>query len=242
VTFSGRAYPLSQVTLLRNGQKLLTKLASADSKFSLSLSNLSEGNYSFGLYAEDAAARRSETFSVSLHLTESASTHVSGIFLSPTLGTDKSQVRRGDNLALFGQTTPNGLVTIEVASQPSQVVQTAADAQGVYLYNLNTAALEFGQYLARSRAALGAESSPFGLPAVFAVGNNSIIPDLSQTCPVKADLNRDCRVNLVDFSIAAFWYKRALGAAFAVLERDHLSGDGLVDLRDFSIMAYHWTG
>jgi hypothetical protein len=58
----------------------------------------------------------------------------------------------------------------------------------------------------------------------------------------KADLNCDGRVNLVDFSIAAYWYKRPLNDAFKAIEKDRLNGDGKIDLIDFSIMAYYWTG
>jgi hypothetical protein len=49
-------------------------------------------------------------------------------------------------------------------------------------------------------------------------------------------------VNLVDFSIAAYWYKRPLSADFKVKEAAKLNGDGKIDLVDFSIMAYYWTG
>jgi len=63
-----------------------------------------------------------------------------------------------------------------------------------------------------------------------------------QKCPTKGDLNGDCRVNLVDFSIASFWYKKKLTGSVIQLEKTELSGDGIIDLKDFSIMAYYWTG
>jgi hypothetical protein len=47
---------------------------------------------------------------------------------------------------------------------------------------------------------------------------------------------------LIDFSIAAFWYKRPLSAEFLAREQKHLNGDGKIDLIDFSIMAFYWTG
>jgi hypothetical protein len=61
-------------------------------------------------------------------------------------------------------------------------------------------------------------------------------------CPTKADLNTDCAVSLVDFSIAAFWYNRILSESFALREREKLNGDGRVNITDFSIMAFYWTG
>jgi hypothetical protein len=46
----------------------------------------------------------------------------------------------------------------------------------------------------------------------------------------------------VDFSIAAFWYNRTLNETFAAREKDKLNGDGKVNITDFSIMAFYWTG
>ncbi len=51
------------------------------------------------------------------------------------------------------------------------------------------------------------------------------------------DLNNDKRVNLIDFSITAYWYKRPSPPATV-----DLNNDGKVNLVDFSIMAYYWTG
>lgn len=239
---SGRAYPLSKVSALRNGQLAASTIAGPDSKFSISLTNVSSGNHTFAIYGEDSAGRRSQTFSFPVFVTNGATTNISGIFISPTIAADKAQVRRGDNIAIFGQSTPNGQITIEVNSENQIFVSTQADASGVYLYNLNSAPLEIGQHLTRSKASIANEVSEFGQSLVFAVGTTNILANTSKTCPVKADLNQDCRVNLVDFSIAAFWYKRPLGAAFRILEQSVLNNDGVVDLKDFSIMAYHWTG
>ncbi len=52
----------------------------------------------------------------------------------------------------------------------------------------------------------------------------------------KGDVNGDGKVNLVDFSIMAYWYKRADPPASI-----DMNGDDKVDLKDFSIMASYWT-
>ena len=59
----------------------------------------------------------------------------------------------------------------------------------------------------------------------------------SPTVSKRGDANGDGRVNLVDFSVAAYWYKRANPPASV-----DLNGDRKVDLVDFSIMAFHWSG
>ncbi len=61
-------------------------------------------------------------------------------------------------------------------------------------------------------------------------------------CSNLGDLNADCKVNLTDFSIAAYWWGRTLDADFLKLEARRLSGDGKISLEDFSILAYYWTG
>ena len=58
-----------------------------------------------------------------------------------------------------------------------------------------------------------------------------------QTFDPKFDLNTDKRIDIVDFSILAYWYGRSKPAASA-----DLNHDGVVNLIDFSILAYHWTG
>jgi Dockerin type I domain len=53
----------------------------------------------------------------------------------------------------------------------------------------------------------------------------------------KSDVNDDNKINIVDFSIAAYWYKRSSPPASV-----DLNSDGKVDIVDFSIMAFNWTG
>ena len=57
-------------------------------------------------------------------------------------------------------------------------------------------------------------------------------------CNHPPDVNKDGRIDLIDFSIMAFWWKRDIGTDNA----SDLNCDSRVDLVDFSILAYHWTG
>ncbi len=56
------------------------------------------------------------------------------------------------------------------------------------------------------------------------------------------DFNNDNRVNLVDFSIMIYWYKRPFSEIFRLLEIKKSNGDGIINIVDFSILAFHWTG
>ena len=97
--------------------------------------------------------------------------------------------------------------------------------------------LEIGQHQTKSKSALSGEITAFGKTVGFVVGNKNVLAELTKVTATKGDTNGDNRVNLVDFSVAAYWYKRLNPPASA-----DLNSDGKVNLVDFSIMAFNWTG
>ncbi|MFH1173288.1 MAG: dockerin type I domain-containing protein [bacterium] len=148
------------------------------------------------------------------------------------------KLKKGDNLAIFGQSVPQSEVTIVVNSENELFLKTQSDQTGAYLYNLDTSSLEVGQHYTKSKAAFSGEISSFSNSVGFKVGSKNVVKEETKPAPaVKSDLNGDKRVNLVDFSISAYWYKRPSPPASA-----DLNNDKKVDLVDFSIMAYYWTG
>ena len=236
IILSGRAYPLSKVVVLKDGQIIVSTIAGPDARFEVSLSGLATGDYNFVVYGEDNKGLRSNLFTFSIFLTSGVTTKVSGIFITPTIAVDKSQVKRGDNIAIFGQSTPEAEVTIAVNSEEEFFIKTTADKDGAYFQNFDTAPLAMGQHLTRSKAATEGEISPFGKAIGFLVATKNVLFARAEAS-LKGDLNNDGRVNLADFSIAAYWYKRPSPPADV-----DLNGDDKIDLIDFSIMAYNWTG
>lgn len=242
ITFSGRAYPLSKVTILKDGQIALETIAGPDARFSATIADLSPGNYNFTVKSTDENGIPSSPFSFPVFISQGSTTDVTGIFIAPTIEVDKLQVRKGDDIVIFGQTVPESEVTIEVNSETQIFVETESDSNGVYLYNLNSAPLEYGGHDTQSKTNLETgESSGFGKRVAFSVGDQNIFKDIT-TSYCNADLNSDSRVNLLDFSIAAFWYNKTLSADVTSLEASCLNGDGKINLVDFSIMAFYWTG
>lgn len=239
VIFSGRAYPQSSVTILKDAQISATTTAGADANFQISISGLSAGNYIFSVYSEDKAGRRSSLLTFQVSVTQGAITSVTGIFVAPTIAVDKATVKRGDNIAIFGQSVPESEITIAVNSAEEFFVKTQADNGGIYLYNFDTAPLEMGEHFTKSKTALNGEISSFSRAVSFAVGTETTEKDTgADECgKMKADLNCNERINLVDFSIMAFWYDRPSPPDNVDLNNDHK-----IDLVDFSIMAYYWTG
>ncbi len=220
-----------------------TTVAGPDSNFQINLSGLGAGGYIFGIYGTDNKGNRSSSLTFPITLSAGVTTYVSGIFIAPTISVDKSEVKKGDTVAIFGQSTPSSVVTIGVNSPDEIFKPTPSDSNGAYLYNFDTVVLVLGQHSARSKTTIKNEVSPFSKSIGFIVGTQTVLAQPTGRCPQKADLNSDCRVNLIDFSIAAFWYKRVLSTDFIrTLEATKLNGDGKIDLADFSIMAFYWTG
>lgn len=241
VVFSGRAYPKSTVTLLKDGQIIVVTIAGPDARFEVDVSGLAAGNYTFAIYGEDSQGLRSSLFTFPVFITSGVTTKIGGIFIAPTIAVDKSEVKRGDNIAIFGQSAPTSEITISVNSDEEVFVKKMSDASGAYLLNFDTSVLEIGQHNTKSKVALNGDISSFSKVIGFTVGTKNIKAELPRAI-TKGDVNNDRRVNLVDFSIAAYWYKRSLSASFMVVEKGLLNGDGKVDLVDFSIMAFYWTG
>ncbi len=244
LVLEGTASPFSMVTILKDAQILATTSADKNANFQILLKGLSSGNYVFSIYSEDSKNIRSSLFTFPVIVSKGALIKVDSIFVAPTVVADKIAVKKGDFIALFGQSVPFASITLIINSAQEFIVHTIADAYGVYVYNFDSSVLEMGEHhvVAKSISAVG--NSIQSAQYAFDVGTLNILNtvNISKTCPKKADLNGDCRVNLVDFSIVAFWYQRTLPASFIIREHDHLNGDGVINLIDFSIMAFHWTG
>ncbi|NVN97348.1 hypothetical protein HXX01_03920 [Candidatus Nomurabacteria bacterium] len=178
------------------------------------------------------------SFSFPVYVTAGTTVNIGGIFLSPTINVDKSEVKKGDNLLVYGQTVPSTNLNIVFHSDSEILKNTKTDSTGLYKYNMDTDPLEYGSHNVKSKVLTADEVSAISPEVPFIVGLVSKIKDQTDNCGrLRGDLNCDGKVNLVDFSIMAYWYKRVSPPA-----KIDLSGDGQVTLVDFSIMAYNWTG
>lgn len=238
VKLTGRAYPKSTITVLKDAQVAATTIAGDDARFTVALTNLSSGNYILSVYAEDGQGNRSSLFTFPIGATAGATTEVGGIFLPPTISLDKLTVKRGDNLTIFGKSAPESEITVTINSAQEIFAKTTADQSGVYSYTLDTAPLDYGNHLAKTKAAQSGAISAYSAAAAFTVGTiTTPRPAALANRKLRGDINNDNRVNLVDFSILAYWYKRPRPRTSV-----DLNGDSRVDLKDFSILAFNWTG
>ncbi|MFA6494857.1 MAG: dockerin type I domain-containing protein [Candidatus Paceibacterota bacterium] len=238
VTFRGTAYPGSPIVLLRDGQQVARVTASPDAHFEFNLSGLSGGVYTFSVYSQDARGTRSVLNTFAVDITNGISTVVSGIFIPPTIVTDKSHVKQGDPIIITGASAPSSTVNLSIHSSQIVTSTVTTGADGIYTQQLDSSLLSYGDHSAMAKTTLNGVQSPYSAVAFFKVGDSNVYTQ-SYSC-MRADLNCDGKVNLVDFSILAYWYKRPLTAEAE--QRVDLNMDGKVDLIDFSIMAYYWTG
>ncbi len=243
VTFSGYAYPRSKVTLLKDAQIIGSTIAGVDAVFQMRATSLAPGTYLFSVYGEDKDNIRSAlvTFPITVI---AASIDVTGIFIGPSIAVDKIETKRGDDVTIFGQAVPKSDIVISIHSDEELFAKTVTDAAGVYLYAFDTSPLELGMHAAKSKATIASKLiSGYGATASFKVGTQNILANKDKKmCPTKADVNGDCKVNLVDFSIVAYWWRRTLTVDAKTRIDSVLKADGKIDLADFSILAYYWTG
>lgn len=243
--FSGKAYPKSTVTLLKDAQIVATTVAGSDANFLMKVSGLSAGNYIFSIYSEDDKGRRSSLLTFPVGITSGATTNVSGIFIAPTISTDKSEIKRGDDITIMGQSAPQADIVITINSDEEYFAKTIADKSGLYSYIFDTSPLELGEHYTKSKALISNMlASGYSSAINFKVGTKTT--DREEIIGInkcgRADLDCNGKIDLVDFSIASYWYKRALSAGFGIIEKERLNDDHKINLIDFSIMAYYWTG
>jgi hypothetical protein len=240
LVISGTAYPLAKITLLKNALVQQVAYADLEAKFAINLNNLEAGWFNLVLYAHDSDGNQSASYSLPVYVTYGAITTVNGVVIAPTLRLDRLRVQQGELVNISGQTAPSASLRISVKTVINRDLTLQADQGGWYYYKLATDNLAIGNYLLLARSDYKNISSPESLAAsLFLTARDETLPlpDKPVACQIRADFNSDCKINLVDFSILAYWYKRP-----NVPARLDLQKNGVIDLADFSVMAYYWTG
>lgn len=237
VIISGYAFPGSTVTALVDGKTVTTARAGNDGTYSVTVDEIARGVYTFGVYATDAAQTRSSTFSTSFTVTGARTSALSNINLSPTVKATPDPVNPGQAFTLSGYALPNSTVTVEnekdkvVASRQS--FTTTSGSNGSWSIDVSTSGFTNGTYKARAKSVQsGGASTNFSNYTLYGVGQQA-------TRPINADLNRDGKVNLTDFSILLFWWNSNGGTSDPSAD---INSDGKVNLTDFSILLFNWTG
>ncbi len=234
VTLQGKAYPNVTVHILQDGDDVGTVRTNSQADFLFSLGT-EPGTSSFSFWATDINNVRSSTFTTTFDVTQGAVTNVNGIMLPPTIRTTTSQVNPGAVIKLEGQTAPS--VTVEVLiDNGTRTLTTTSDAGGRWSVDLNTSGLSAATHTAKARFIQGASAlkreSTYGSVLQLFIG-------VEGKATSNADLNRDGKVNLTDFSILVFWWGTPGGNSNPPAD---INSNARVGLEDFSILLYNWTG
>lgn len=236
VIISGYAFPNSDVSFLIDGKFFDTTRSNSSGVYSVTLDQIARGVYTFGVYAEGPDRTRSSTFSTSFTVTGARTTALSNINVAPSILVEPDPVDVGTVVTFSGYALPNSTMTIESGgiNAPSAKTLTAlADSSGEWSVQTETDNFSRGTYQVRAKSKQdGGKETNFSDYTFYGVGQQADVP-------INADLNRDGKVNLIDFSILLFWWNSDGGASDPPAD---INRDGNVSLTDFSILLFNWTG
>lgn len=236
VVISGFAYPNSTVTILVDGQIAASTRAGGSGQYEITIDGIARGAYTFGVYAAGPNNVRSSTFSTSFTVTGARTSALSNINVAPSIRVEPDPVNPGQVLTLTGYSLPNATVQIETGrnnTSSKRDLTATSNSSGLWTTTVETNSFTTGTYRVRARAVQtnGAQTN-FSEYTFYGVGQSADLP-------LNTDLNRDGRVNLVDFSILLFWWNGNGGDSDPPAD---INRDGRVNLIDFSILLFNWTG
>lgn len=241
VVISGIAFPNAKLTLVKDGQITSTLNADSNGSFYVTIHGLNNGTYQLAIYAEDRNGVVSASHVMNVIITGGNPPTFANILIPPTIAAAPTSVVAGSELVVSGYAQAGSNVVIGVPSSYN-LGNALADSNGYYRLASNPS-LNSGTYQLRAKADLNGFSSMYSKPVAVQIYRPGQVPGTpGQPTPPSqyglcVDYNRDGRVNLIDFSILIFWFKKENPPAHIDCNADHL-----VDMKDFSILMYFWTG
>lgn len=236
VTISGWAYPGAEITVLKDDKKSGTTYSAVDGSFMYAIPEANKGLYSFVLWARDSDGIKSAPYSSTFWVEDNTQTIISNILIPPTIQLKSNYVDIGKNIEPMGQSTPGKKIEVQVYYPAQKKIvatkENLAGPDGRWKDGLPTVGYERGIYELKARTFHEKYGwSLYGEAVKCGVGET-----LTEESPcARSDINKDGKVNLVDFSILMFYW----GATNSLGD---INKDGKVNLVDFSIMMYCWTG
>lgn len=230
----GLAYPGRTVNILLDTESVGSVKASSMGRFEFA-TDASPGTASLGFWSVDGDGTRSITLNTTFDVTQGAVTNINGIILPPTIRVQNQKVNPGDVVVVSGQSIPNA--TIELHVNNSELVEkTTSDTQGLWSVSLDTAKLKVSEHTLRARSVSG--TTPITTQSSFSTAVQLFV-GVDGKVTTSSDLNRDGKVNLIDFSILIFWWGTNAGNSSPSAD---INANGKVGIEDFSILLFNWTG
>lgn len=237
VTITGSGIPGAALTILKDGKIAKEDQISVLGAFTNQFTSLDRGTYTWGVYMKDPDGNISSTYNSTIYLVGGTNNIIAPVYLSPTMKAATTTVGLGGTIAISGYaiplTTVQAIMNKQGAALTSKIVTatTTANGNGSWKLTLPTDGLSKGTYEVKAQSIISKhDQSNFSPTLYIGVGENPN-PNFKN----RSDLNRDGKVNLVDFSILLFNWKTSDAVA-------DINQDGTVNLTDFSIMLANWTG
>ncbi len=225
--FIGYTAPGSLVSFKDTSGLIGTTAADSNGLFDKTFTEIKPSKVSYSISATDKEGRQSLTIGFDLVIIGGSTTTVSGFIIPVTYSIQDATIKRPENQKIYGRAKPNSPVTLFFSGSKGDKfsAQVTSNDQGSWDFVMNDP-LHLGQYSVR---ALTQDSS--GIQSELSASQDF-------TVTMSADLNRDSKINLTDFSILMFNY----GRLTVPNKLADINDSGPVDLVDFSIMMFNWTG
>jgi hypothetical protein len=236
VTLSGWAYPAASMTILQDDAKVGDIGASVDGSFMFAVPDVTKGMHTYLVWARDTDGLKSAPHTATFWVEENTQTIISNILIPPTIKVAANSVSIGVNIEVMGQSMPGKKVQV-AAYPPGQskntvIQETTAGANGRWTVLFPTTGWTMGTYSLQARAL----HNDYGWTLYGETVKCGVGESLSEDSPcARSDINKDGKVNLVDFSILMYNWG-------STNDKSDINKDGKINLVDFSIMMYCWTG
>jgi cysteine-rich repeat protein len=234
ISVTGLAYPGRTVNIILDAETVGSVRANNLGRFDFT-TEASPGTASLGFWATDSQNTRSITLNTTFDVTQGAVTNISGVVLPPTIRIPNPNVNPGDIVVVSGQSVPNA--SIEMMIDNGQTPERAtAGTDGSWSISLDTRKLSVAEHTLKARSVSG--TPPLTTQSSYSTALQLFVGvDGQITTP--SDLNRDGKINLIDFSILIFWWGTDGGNSNPPAD---INGSKRVGIEDFSILLFNWTG
>lgn len=216
---TGYTAPFYRVSILKDGVLSGTTFSDASGYFQITLSRLTPGDFLLKLVAVSESQISVMTDSFIGKVYKDTTTKISDIVIPPF----SLASREVDEVKISGVTIPNSFITVDWGGL---YYEAASDSEGRY-----SASITLDGSSVYYRVGVSHKESIIWSPYYEVIGGDRPV------CQGGIDLNDDCRVSFIDFAVTLWWY--LYNRAEATIDFD---GNGKLDLVDFSILAYYWTG
>lgn len=237
VTLEGQTVPFGTLVILKDGKVEKEEQVAVTGAFKNMFTALERGTYTWGTYVRDPDGRTSTTYNSTIYLIGGTNNIIAPIYISPTIRVASSSVPLGTPIIVSGYAIPLREVLVlmnkqgEATTGKIVTATTTANGNGSWSVLVPTDNLTRGTYEIKARSIISTKDQSMLSPTAFVGLGEEPNPDFRN----RSDINKDGRVNLIDFSILLFHWNGSDATA-------DINLDGRVNLTDFSIMLANWTG